>query len=226
MSQSTLQPIAIWSLGFSPNPFKIMIICEELGVPYDIKQVALSDVKKEPYTSLNPNGRVPTIEDPNTGITLWESGAIVEYLIDNYDINSALAYTKPENFKQYYQTRMWACFQISGQGPYFGQMSWFSYHHSEKLPSAIERYYNEIKRVTGVLDAHLGRSGSPYLVGDKCTYADLMFLPYIKTLGVLIVPDFDTSVYTNYSAWVNRMMERAAVKKVMSVMDEAFKTGP
>ena len=42
-------------------------------------------MKKEPYVKVNPNGRVPAIEDPNTGISLWESGAINEYLVDQYD---------------------------------------------------------------------------------------------------------------------------------------------
>jgi glutathione S-transferase len=42
-------------------------------------------MKKAPYVLINPNGRVPAIEDPNTGITLWESGATIEYLIETYD---------------------------------------------------------------------------------------------------------------------------------------------
>jgi hypothetical protein len=48
------------------------MILEELGVPYVQHIVEFSDVKKESYTKLNPNGRLPTIKDPNTGITLWE----------------------------------------------------------------------------------------------------------------------------------------------------------
>jgi glutathione S-transferase len=64
---------------------------------------------------------------------------------------------------------------MSGQGPYFGQGAWFTKFHPEKLPSAQERYLNEIKRVVGVLDKHL--QGREYLVGDKW-----QVLPWKKTV--------------------------------------------
>jgi hypothetical protein len=69
---SDLKTITVWGHASGPNPWKALIILEELGLPYEHKIVDFPDMKKEPYISLNPNGRVPTIEDPNTGITLWE----------------------------------------------------------------------------------------------------------------------------------------------------------
>lgn len=69
---ANVKPITVWSLGYSPNPWKIFIILEELGIPYEEKTVTMASVKEDTYLALNPNGRVPTIEDPNTGITLWE----------------------------------------------------------------------------------------------------------------------------------------------------------
>lgn len=69
---NNLKPLSLWTLGYSPNPWKVAIILEELGIPYEKNVVSMAGVKEEPYLSLNPNGRVPTIEDPNTGITLWE----------------------------------------------------------------------------------------------------------------------------------------------------------
>lgn len=66
---------------------------------------------------------VPAIEDPTTGVTLWESGAIIEYLIDQYDTSNKLSFkSSPEK----YQTLQWLHFQMSGQGPYFGQGAWYS----------------------------------------------------------------------------------------------------
>jgi glutathione S-transferase len=72
-----------------------------------------SELKKDPFESINPNGRVPAIEDPNTGMKLWESGAIIEYLLETYDKENKLSYTKsPEKF----ETKCWLHFQMSGQG--------------------------------------------------------------------------------------------------------------
>lgn len=51
---------------------KIRIILEELEIPYQDELVKFSEVKSESYLKLNVNGRLPTIHDPNTGITLWE----------------------------------------------------------------------------------------------------------------------------------------------------------
>ena len=46
-------------LDYVPNPAKVLIILEELGVPYQTSWVELEDLKKEPFTKVNPNGRVP-----------------------------------------------------------------------------------------------------------------------------------------------------------------------
>ena len=98
---------------------------------------------------------------------------------------------------------------------------WFDNFHHEKLPSAIERYQNEVKRVTKVLDGAL--KGKEYLVGGKCSYADLSFiswamgLPYIfKTDGVEWVKE-----YPAYNAWMERLMARPAVKKVAEMRQKA-----
>lgn len=55
-----------------PNPWKVAIILEELGVPYHQEFLDFSVLKQEPFISANPNGRLPALEDPNTSITLFE----------------------------------------------------------------------------------------------------------------------------------------------------------
>ena len=82
---SQLKPIKLYGFGRTANPMKVAIILEELGLAFEQVPVAFADVKKPEYTAINPNGRLPSIIDPNTGITLWESGAILEYLIETYD---------------------------------------------------------------------------------------------------------------------------------------------
>jgi glutathione S-transferase len=114
---SSLKPITLYSHAGGPNPWKVAIVLNELGVPYNS---TFPKVKEQPYLSINPNGRAPAIEDPNTGITLWESAAIVKYLIDTYDKDGKISYSSsPEKYLQ----DQWLAFQISGQGPYFGQVS-------------------------------------------------------------------------------------------------------
>lgn len=61
--------------------------------------------------------------------------------------------------------------------PYFGQAFWFRYQHSEKLPSALERYQKEVLRVFGVLENVLSKQ--EWLVGGKLTVADLSFITYV-----------------------------------------------
>lgn len=110
---------------------------------------------------------------------------------------------------------------MSGQGPYFGQMVWYTAFHQEKLPSVIERYSEEIKRILGVIDAHLGSQGTDYLVGDRVTYADIMFLPYCKGLATVIHPELDTSEWKNYTAWIDRISARPAIARILKIMDAA-----
>jgi glutathione S-transferase len=122
----------------------------------------MGDMKKPPFEKININGRVPAIEDPNTGITLWESGAILEYLQETYDKSNKFTYTSsPEK----YMVKQWLHFQMSGQGPYWGQAAWFQKFHPEPIKGAQDRYLEQIKRVYSVLDRHL--EGKQYLVGDK-----------------------------------------------------------
>jgi len=104
-----VKPITLYGHASGPNPWKVAIILEELNIPYDHKIMDMADLKKEPYEKINVNGRVPAIEDPNTGITLFESGAIIEYLAETYDTEGKLSFTKsPEKF---YQSQ-WLHFQV------------------------------------------------------------------------------------------------------------------
>lgn len=59
-----------------------------------------------------------------------------------------------------------------------GQSVWFQKYHPEKFPSAIERYQKEALRVVKVRDTYLRENKKEYLVGDKCTYADIAFVPW------------------------------------------------
>ncbi len=220
MSFANLKPIKVWGKG-GPNPPKVAILLEELGVPYEAIVVPLSDVKKPEYTAINPNGRLPSIHDPNTDITLWESGAIVEYLIDKYDPEHKFSF--PAGSPESYHAKQYLFFQVSGQGPYYGQAAWFKSFHHEKLPSAVERYVGEINRVTGVLErvlkekAEAGAKG-PWLVGDKYSFADLSFISWQTIIQKLIGTDeFNQDDYPHVKDWTERILARPAVQAGLGI---------
>lgn len=211
----SLKPITLYGHGPGPNPWKVVVVLEQLGIPYENKAIAFPDMKKEPFESINPNGRVPAIEDPNTGITLWESGAILEYLVETYDKEHTISFDAGS--KDYFLAKQWLHFQVSGQGPYFGQAVWFTRFHPEQIESAKERYYNEIRRVSSVLDRVL--KDKEYLVGDKWSFADLAFIPWF------LVPEFlgiSLSAYPNLEAWLNRQKAKPSVAKMLEARAAAI----
>ena len=215
---SQIKPIKVWGQG-GPNPPKVAMILSELEIPYEIIAIPFSDVKNPEYLAINPNGRVPAIHDPNTDLTLWESGAIVEYLIERYDTKQKLSF--PAGSAESYHAKQWLFFQTSGQGPYYGQAAWFTKYHGEKIPSAIERYIKEVGRVSGVLEGHLAKQkekhpngDGPWLVGNKLSYADIAFVPWQRIAGTMF-EGFKEDDFPLVKEWLGKMTSRPAVKTVL-----------
>jgi glutathione S-transferase len=104
----------------------------------------------------------------------------LQYLVEKYDTKRQISIASgDEKFVQL----QWLYYQASGQGPYFGQVGWFSFYHLEKVPSVIERYKKEIIRVLGVLESVLSKQ--EWLVGGKLTIADISFIPYVPVVLVI-----------------------------------------
>ena len=222
------------------------------GLPYETEIMDFGDLKKEPFEKLNPNGRVPAVEDPNTGLTLWESGAIIEYLLETYDSANASGLRYTDGTGKWEQ-RCWAEFQMSGQGPYFGQRAWFVLVSTTTIRSvngeaclADQPCSTHPRRLSSALTATATRSsassassirtsrspaGSLYLCGDKLSYADLMFVPWHWLLfqkPFLMGEEFPKEVekdYPEFWAWNTRMQERDAVAKAMKARGEAMSKG-
>jgi glutathione S-transferase len=214
----SLKPITLWGHDSGPNAWKVAMILEELNVPYTHKMIEFPDMKKEPYESINPNGRVPAIEDPNTGVTLWESGAIIEYLVETYDKQHNISFASGS--KEYYEAKQWLYYQVSGQGPYFGQAVWFTLYHSEKLPSAVDRYVNEIRRVSGVLNRTL--QDKEFLVGGKFSYADAAFVTGYAIM-FLFADRFNLETdFPFLNAWLERIKARPAIAKILQDRNAAM----
>ncbi|KAK0646733.1 glutathione S-transferase Ure2-like protein [Cercophora newfieldiana] len=216
---TALKPITLYGVG-GPNPPKIAILLNELSIPYTAIPIPLSDVKSPSYTAINPNGRLPAIHDPNTNLTLWESGAIILYLLSTYDPTHLLSF--PPSTPESHLATQYLFFQVSGQGPYYGQAAWFKNFHHEQLPSATERYVNEVNRVTGVLERVLaeekrkfpGVEGGPWLVGGRYSFADLAFVSWQTIVEkVLSKGEYDSEEYPEVKGWIGRMLEREAVRE-------------
>lgn len=224
------KPIRIWITPPGPNSWKTVFILEELGINYEFKSFRFDDVKKKPFIDVNPNGRVPAIEDPNTGITLWESGAINQYLVEVYDTDKRLTHTA---LKERHLCNQWLQFQMSGQGPYYGQAGWFQHLHPEKIPSAVERYTKEIRRVLTVLEGVLAAQPPAadggevrWLVGGKMTYADMAFAPWDFRLSEVLMQSWDEvwEGVPHVRAWHEHMVGLPSWKRAMEhrarLMDE------
>jgi glutathione S-transferase len=220
-------PIKLLGAGPTANPAKVQIVLEELSIPYESVPISFDKVKKPSYTQHNPNGRVPTIIDPNTGITVWESGAIVIYLVEKYDKQRRISF-EPDTPESYHALQ-YLMFQVSGQGPYFGQAVWFTHFHRPYLRSARMRYIDEVKRVTMVLDTAL--QGKEYLVGGRFSYADLSFSTWCwgirkmdpgSALGLFAELE---GKYPSWYAWFRRVQDRGAVERVLKIVTTEYLAG-
>jgi len=220
--------ITLYSHKAGPNGWKVAIVLEELGLKYETKYLDFQagEQKAPEHTKFNPNGRIPTIIDhDNNDFVLWESNSIIKYLVDRYDKDNKIHFAFGS--REYYETDQFMNFQASGQGPYFGQAAWFGSFHSEKIPSAVERYQKEIIRVLTVLDGVL--ADKKYLVGEKPSIADFVFIPWNKMLGWLLSygdnKEFDEQVkkLTNFQRWFDDITARESVKKVYAVKESVSK---
>ncbi|KAK0644249.1 glutathione S-transferase [Cercophora newfieldiana] len=223
-ANSDLKPIKLWGKG-GPNPPKVQILLEELGLPYEAIDVPWEDIKKPAYLAINPNGRLPSIQDPNTDITLWESGAIILYLIERYDKDHKFSF--PAGTPEAYHAQQWLFFQTTGQGPYYGQAVWFT--KFQPLPVAQERYVKEIKRVMGVLEGWLakqqeifgGEGDGPWLVGNKFSYADLSFITWQKTAERVLGEEYKAEDFPLLTEWLAKMVARPGILKVLQSLPHA-----
>ncbi|PIL34173.1 hypothetical protein GSI_03884 [Ganoderma sinense ZZ0214-1] len=177
----------IGAKGGPPNGWKVAIVLEELGLDYGniYYDLATNVQKTEEFTKYNPNGRIPALIDHKNGdFVIWESDAMITYLLEKYDTEHKISFEKFED--RMLQTQ-WLYFQAAGQAPWFGQAAFFKFFSPEKIPIAIERYEKEIVRVLGVLDGVLAKKR--WLVGDKYSAADISFVTWNHAAFARIMKD-------------------------------------
>ena len=141
----------------TPNGVKVSIMLEEIGLPYEVHLVDFNkdDQHTPEFLSLNSNGKIPTILDPNgpggEPLPLFESGAILQYLAEK------TGKLLPVDVARRYRTIQWVHFQMGGIGPMFGQVGFFNKfagrEYEDKRP--LQRYVAESKRLLGVMETRL-----------------------------------------------------------------------
>ena len=161
----------------TPNGWKASIALEELGLPYTVHPIKLGEgeQKKPEYLKLNPNGRIPTIVDRDEGdFVVFESGAILIYLAEK------TGQLMPAGAKPRSTVIQWLMFQMGGIGPMQGQANVFFRYFPEQIPTVIQRYQNETKRLYTVLDTRL--KDREYLAGDY-SIADIAHWSWVRIHG-------------------------------------------
>ena len=210
--------IQLYSLP-TPNGVKVSIMLEETGLPYEWHLVDIT--KDESHTpeflSLNPNGKIPAIIDPNgpggEPLPLFESGAILEYLADKS------GKFLPADPARRWQTIQWLHFQMGGVGPMFGQLGFFhkfaGREYEDKRP--LQHYANESKRLLGVLEARL--EGRTWMMGEEYTIADIALMGWVRNLigfyGAAEIVQYDT--LRSVPAWLERCLARPAVQRGLNI---------
>ncbi|CCE86261.1 Piso0_004740 [Millerozyma farinosa CBS 7064] len=200
----------------TPNGYKVSIFLELLELDYETKSLDIStNIQKEDwFLKLNPNGRIPTLVDHSTGITISETGAILQYLADTYD--KAHRFSYPHGTKEYYLQLEILYFQMAGVGPMQGQANHFIIYAPEKIPYGITRYKNETKRLYSVVEEYLRRNqhNGPYLVGNHYSISDIAIFGWANSLGKIGI---DIEQWPLVSQWFEKLRSFPEVQKGLSV---------
>jgi GST-like protein len=140
--------------NLAPNPLKVALMLEELGLPYEAFPVdtAKGDQHASAFRAINPNGKVPAIVDyegpGGPEARVFDSSAILLYLGEKTGRFIGSPSDRPELLS-------WLFFIATGLGPFSGQAVHFQHAAPEEIPYAINRYRREIERHYRVLDRHL-----------------------------------------------------------------------
>ena len=198
----------------SPNVTKILILLEELGVEYQLHYVDVMRGRTEAIAGISPFGKVPVIVDRSAGdLAVFESGAILVYLAENYRGEAFLPAGGPAR----YAVLQWLAAQIAAVGPYLGQNNHFRALPREDGSYAALRYAEHARRIYRVLDDRL--SASPWLAGDSYSIADIATQPWA---GYVPRHGLPWSDYPALHAWWERVAARAAVVRATAASAAAF----
>jgi glutathione S-transferase len=198
--------IKIWGRANSGNVKKVLVVADELGVSYERIDAGLQFgvVDTPEYRKLNPNGRVPTIEDG--GYVLWESHAICRYLAMQYGGEGIY----PAEPKLRASVDRWMDWLLATVVPVDVPVFWGTIRTppEKQDKAAIAENVKKLSAVFQILEEQL--AGRHYIEGDKATLADLL-------LGIFVYrylknPFIERPDQPNLAAWCDRMCKRPSYK--------------
>ena len=200
----------------TPNGRKVSIMLEELGIPYQVNVVNISNGEQfEPeFLKVSPNNKIPAIVDEEAdGLAVFESGAILTYLAEKY------GQFLPASGEARYKTLEWLHWQIGGVGPMFGQLGYFTVYAKEKIPQAIARYTSEAERLLAVMDRRL--TDNAYLAGEAYSIADMAAYPWLVNAreGAFLGASLGAILAEKPAVlrWLDDVGSRPAVQRGMAV---------
>jgi GSH-dependent disulfide-bond oxidoreductase len=198
----------------TPNGWKISIMLEELGLPYNVIPVNIrnGDQFKPEFLAISPNNRIPAIVDHEPAdrggpFAVFETGAILIYLADK------TGRFLPQAIRARSVVMQWLMWQMGGLGPMLGQHGHFALYAAERIPYAIERYRDEAARLYRVLDTQLGKTGA-YVAGDDYTIADIACFPWTMTHKA---QGFTLDDYPNIRRWYAEVRARPKLQAGLAI---------
>jgi GST-like protein len=193
----------------TPNGLKVSIGLEEMGLAYNVHRVFLGGEQMTPeFTALNPNNKIPVLVDDDVVVT--ESGAILIYLAEK------TGKLLPKDPKKRIKTIEMVINQMASLGPMFGQLMVFRGPWQNRAPDVSDRYFKEVSRIYGVLNARL--AGKDYFAGDEFTIADIAMFPWIQAGSMFpFTQDLPLDANPNLKAWLERVRARPAVQKGLTI---------
>jgi GST-like protein len=186
----------------TPNGHKVSILLEETGIPYNVRptNIGAGEQFAPEFLAISPNNRMPAIVDQETGISVFESGAILLYLAEKS------GRFLPTGQAARYDVLQWLFWQMANLGPTAGQLSHYVNYAREPVPYAHERYKNEYDRLLAVMDVRL--RNRDFLAGDY-SIADIACFPWLipyRRFG------FDLDRFANLRRWFDTIKRREAVQ--------------
>ena len=191
----------------TPNGHKISCALEALEIPYKTHAINLMEGEQltKKFLQISPNGRIPAIVDSENNLSIFESGAILIYLADKK------GQLIPTSTKERSNVIQWLMFQMSGIGPMMGPANVFFRYMPEKIPTAIDRYQNECRRLFKVLDKQLSKQD--WIAGDY-SIADIANWCWVRTYKWSGV---NVEGLDNLMSWSKRMYEQPGMLKGIEV---------